>query len=56
MDLTTAITNFEKELQSMGFNDTDALLIHKYRWRELYKVQWQLEQPRRFTDTDKGKA
>ena len=27
MDLTTAITNFEKELQSMGFNDTDALLI-----------------------------
>lgn len=27
MDLTTAITNFEKELQSIGFNDTDALLI-----------------------------
>lgn len=27
MDLTTAITNFEKELRTIGFNDTDALLI-----------------------------
>ena len=27
MDLTTAITNFEKELQAIGFNGTDALLI-----------------------------
>lgn len=27
MDLTTVITNFEKELRAIGFNDTDALLI-----------------------------
>ena len=27
MDLTTVITNFEKELRTIGFNDTDALLI-----------------------------
>ena len=27
MDLTTAITNFEKELRNIGFSEADALLI-----------------------------